>query len=51
VGGRVALDVGELGQLLLGVVHVGEHPACSWSAFAAVVVEQHGLADAGQGGQ
>src|SRR5665647_3595470 len=50
-GRCVALDVEQLGQAALGRAHVGEHAAGAGAAFAAVVVEQHGLFDAAQGGQ
>src|SRR5665648_751442 len=48
---RVALHSEQLGQAALGRAHVGEHAAGAGAAFAAVVVEQHGLFDAAQGGQ
>src|SRR5665648_798240 len=50
-GRCVALDVEQLGQAALGRAHVGEHAAGAGAAFAASVVEQHGLFDAAQGGQ
>src|SRR6266702_3494529 len=50
-GRCVAVNVEQVGQALLGGVHVGEHAPSPGAAFAAVVVEQHGFLDAGQLGQ
>jgi hypothetical protein len=47
-GGCVAVDAEQVGEALLGGVHVGEHASGAGSAFASVVVEQDGLLDAGE---
>ena len=50
-GGCVAVDVEEVGQAFLGGGGVGEHASGAGAAFAAVVVEQDGFADAGEFGE
>jgi hypothetical protein len=50
-GGCVAVDVEQVGELLLGGGHVGEHAAGAGAAFAAVVVEEHGFLDPAEGGE
>ena len=47
-GGCVAVDVEEVGEAVLGGGGVGEHAAGAGASFAAVVVEQDGLFDAGE---
>jgi hypothetical protein len=42
------VDVEQFGELALSGAHIGQEPLGSGAAFAAVVVEQDGLADAGQ---
>jgi hypothetical protein len=44
-------DAEQVGELVLGGVHVGEQSLGSGTAFAAVVVEQDGFADAGEFGE
>ena len=50
-GGGVAVDVEQVGELVLSGCGLGEYAAGAGSALAAVVVEQHGLLDAGQDGE
>jgi len=50
-GGGVSVDAEQVGQLLLLGAGVGEHASGAGAAFAAVVEQQHGFLDAGQGGQ
>ena len=45
-GRCVAVEGEEVGEAVLGVGGVGEHATGAGAAFAAVVVEQHGLSDA-----
>jgi hypothetical protein len=45
------VDVEQVGEALLGGVHVGEQAAGAGASFAAVVVEQDGFADAGEFGE
>ena len=48
-GGCVLVYVEQVGEMLLGGVHVGEHALHAGpSPLAAVVVEQHGFFDAGK---
>ena len=50
-GAGVAVEIEELVERVLGGVHVGEDALCSGSSWCAVVVEQHGFLDPGQGGE
>ena len=47
-GGCVAVDAEEVGEAVLGGGGVGEHAAGAGASFAAVMVEQDGLFDAGE---
>ena len=47
-GGCVLVDVEQVGEMLLGGVHVGEHALYAGPSLAAVVIEQHGFLDAGE---
>jgi hypothetical protein len=47
-GRRVAIEVEHVGRFPLGSTHIREQTLRAGPAFAAVVVEQHGLLDAGQ---
>ena len=42
------MDVEQVGEALLGGVHVGEHALDTGASLGAVVVEQHGFFDAGK---
>ena len=47
-GGCVLVYVEQVGEMLLGGAHVGEHALHAGPSLAAVVVEQHGFFDAGK---
>lgn len=47
-GGCVLVDVEQVGEMLLGGAHIGEHALHAGPSLGAVVVEQHGFFDAGE---